>query len=268
VGRLKVHSQSDTPVLTLGNPAPHVALVTINRPQARNAINGEVARELENAVRATEANADIWAVVLTGAGGQAFSSGADLKEVSAGRIDSLWTHSGGFAGFVNVARTRPWIAAVDGLALAGGFEIALACDLIVASDDTAFGLPEVMRGLIAAAGGLYRLPRALPRAVAIELITTGARLSAERAYAFGLVNRVVAKRQTLQSALELASTIAGNAPLAVRQSLAIARQAFDLDDRALAQLSTEGQDRIMLSEDFQEGPRAFIEKRAPRWSGK
>jgi len=255
-------------VVTLEIPAPHVALVTLRRPERRNAVNGAMAFELESIVRSTEADPAVWAVVLTGAGGQAFSSGADLKEVAAGRLDTLWTHDGGFAGFVRAARAKPWIAAVDGLAVAGGFEIALACDMIVASDDASFGLPEVTRGLIAAAGGLYRLPRALPRAVALELIATGERLTADRALALGLVNRVVPKERTLPTSLELAGTIARNAPLAVRESLVIARQAHDLSDATLGRLSAEGQRRIMGSEDFQEGPRAFFEKRAPRWVGR
>jgi enoyl-CoA hydratase len=169
---------------------------------------------------------------------------------------------------VRAVRVKPWIAAVDGLALAGGFELALACDMIVASEDAAFGLPEVTRGMISAAGGLYRLPRALPRAVALELIATGERLTADHAVALGLVNRVVAKERTLPASLELAGTVARNAPLAVQESLVIARQAFDLDDATLERLSGEGQKRLKGSEDFREGPRAFVEKRAPRWVGR
>ena len=246
---------------------PHVALVTIRRPEARNAVNGEVATALDGLVRDIEASPDIWAVVLTGAGDQAFSAGADLKEVAAGRIDKLWTNAG-FAGFVNASRSKPWIAAVNGFALAGGFEIALACDLIVASDDAAFGLPEVTRGLLPAAGGVYRLPRALPRAIAFELIAVGGRLEAARALSLGLVNRVAPKNATVDTAIELAASIAANAPLAVREALAIARQAHDLDDPALSRLSLDAQARLELTADFREGPRAFIEKRAPRWCGK
>ena len=159
----------------------HVALVTINRPAARNAVNGAVAQGMEAAVRETEADPAIRAVVLTGAGDAAFCAGADLKEVSAGGGAALWTEGGGFAGFVFAPRTKLWIAAVNGAALAGGTEIALACDLVVAAESASFGLPEVKRGLIAAAGGLYRLPRALPRAIALELIATGGRIDARRA---------------------------------------------------------------------------------------
>jgi enoyl-CoA hydratase/carnithine racemase len=260
-------SESATAVVTMEISAPHVAVVTLRRPNARNAINGAVAEALDGIVCSTEADPEVWVVVLTGAGGRAFCSGADLKEVAAGRLESFFTRDGGFAGFVRARRTKVWIAAVDGLALAGGFEIALACELIVASEDAAFGLPEVKRGLIAAAGGLYRLPRCLPRALAYELIVTGERLDSTRALAFGLVNRVVPKEQTLPEALSLARSIAANAPVAVRESLAIARQALELDEGSLVQLSAEGQQRVMGTEDFQEGPRAFIEKRAPRWRG-
>jgi enoyl-CoA hydratase/carnithine racemase len=251
-----------------GEVSSHVVLVTIERPEAHNAINGAVAQALERILQETEADPNAWAVVLTGAGGKVFSAGADLKEVSGGRYHTLFTEAGGFAGFVHARRTKVWIAAVDGLALAGGFEIALACDLIVASEDAAFGLPEVTRGLIAAAGGVYRLPRALPRAVAFELIATGDRIDAERAQAFGLVNRVTPKGRTVDEARALASAICQNAPLAVLESLKIARASSDLDDAALRRLSEEAQQRIMTTEDFKEGPRAFVEKRQPRWAGR
>jgi enoyl-CoA hydratase/carnithine racemase len=254
--------------VTLEHPCPHVALVTLNRPEARNAISHRVAITLAGIVAKTEADPEVRCVVLTGAGDHSFSAGADLKEVAAGGLHALSTPENGFAGFVAAARTKPWIAAVHGFALAGGFEVALACDMIVAADNTVFGLPEVTRGLIAAAGGVYRLPRRLPRALALELIATGQRLDVTRAATFGLVNRVVPRAETVASAIALATTIAANAPIAVRISLGIARQAYDLNDAALYRLSVEGQDRIMQTEDFQEGPRAFIEKRAPRWVGR
>ncbi len=255
-------------VVRLEYPAPEVALVTLQRPEVRNAINAAVARSLERVVQELDASHSIRCVVLTGAGGRVFSSGADLKEVAAGRLSALYTEAGGFAGFVRAPRRKPWIAAVNGLAVAGGCEIALACDMIVASVDAAFGLPEVTRGLIAAAGGVYRLPRALPRAIALELIATGRRLSAESAASWGLVNRIVAKDETLPAALALASDVAKNAPLAVQESLVLARSAFDLDDATLARHSLEAQKRIMGTEDFHEGPRAFIEKRPPNWTGR
>ncbi|OEZ29051.1 enoyl-CoA hydratase-related protein [Variovorax boronicumulans] len=248
----------------------HVALVTIDRPEARNAVNGDVATGLEAAVDATEADDDIRAVVLTGAGREAFCAGADLKEVSAGRGSALRTERGGFAGFVYRERSKPWIAAVNGKALAGGTELVLACDLVVAVRQAAFGLPEVLRGLIAAAGGLYRLPRAIPPNIALELILTAGQLDAERAHGFGLVNRLVADVDALrEAALALAAEIARNGPVAVRQSLRVAREANSgLDEAALRALTRDAFERVAASEDFKEGPRAFIEKRAPRWTGR
>jgi enoyl-CoA hydratase/carnithine racemase len=254
--------------VTVETIAPHVALVTIRRPEARNSVNRAVAADLDKAVKQIEADPDIWAAVLTGEGGVAFCAGADLKEVSAGNMDNLFTVDGQFAGFVKHPRSKVWIAAVDGFAMAGGFEIALSCDMIVASETSIFSLPEVTRGLIAAAGGVYRLARAIPRAIALELLATGDRLSASRASELGLVNHVVPKGQAVTEAVALASRICANAPIAVRESLAVARRSFDMDDDALFALGLEAQDRVMTTEDFQEGPRAFIEKRAPNWVGR
>lgn len=260
---------ADTPVVALQRLPGHVALVTLNRPQARNAVDGAVAAALQAIVDETERDAELRAVVLTGAPEvRVFCAGADLKEVSAGRGDALFTERGGFAGFVDAPRSKPWIAAVNGKALAGGCEIVLACDLVVAADDAAFGLPEVTRGLIAAAGGLYRLPRALPRQLALELILTADTLPAAEAQRHGWVSRVVPAAQLVDEALALARRITRNAPVAVRESLQIARQAGDLDEAALRALSLQARARVQRTEDFLEGPRAFIEKRAPRWSGR
>ncbi len=252
----------------LDYPRAHLALVTLNRPEARNAINESTAIHLARAVEQLEQDPAIRCVVLTGAGDQAFCAGADLKEVAAGGLERLSTAANGFGGFVTAKRAKPWIAAVNGFALAGGFEIALACDLIVAADDAVFGLPEVTRGLIAAAGGVYRLVRRLPQALAFELIATANRIDAQRAAGLGLINQVVPKAQLQAAALRLATAIAANAPIAVKESLAIARRAYDLQDEELYRLSVQAQARIMLTEDFQEGPRAFIEKRPPRWLGR
>ena len=246
----------------------HLMLVTLNRPQARNAVNGEVAAGLQAAIDQSEADDDVWAVILTGSGDQAFCAGADLKAVSAGTGATLRTERGGFAGFVHAARRKPWIAAVNGPALAGGCEIALACDLIVAVPAARFGLPEVKRGLVASAGGLYRLPRALPRAIALEMILTGEPISAERALQHGLINHLAAPDQLLAEARALAARITVNAPVAVRESLAVARRAQDLSDTELRALSEQAGATVASSQDFQEGPRAFIEKRAPRWTGR
>jgi enoyl-CoA hydratase len=191
----------------------HVTLVTINRPEARNAVNGDVAAGLDAAITQTEADPDTWVVILTGVGNDAFSAGADLKAVSSGNGHLLRTERGGFGGFVTAPRTKPWIAAVNGPALAGGCELALACDLRVAVPESRFGLPEVKRGLIASAGGLYRLPRALPQAVALEMILTGDPIPAERAHALGMVNALAPRDGLIAAAQALAARI--TAPLLV-----------------------------------------------------
>jgi enoyl-CoA hydratase/carnithine racemase len=254
--------------VTRAQPAPHVVLVTIDRAEARNAVNVEVVRGIARAVEESEADPDAWVVILTGAGGRAFCAGADLKEVAAGRAMSLRTQQGGFAGFTHRVRAKPWIAAVEGFAVGGGCEIALACDMIVATENSTFGLPEPKRGLIAAAGGIYRLPRALPRHIALELIATGASLPADRAHAYGMVNRLCAPGQAVSSALELAAAVCACSPSAVAESLKVARLAADFDDPTLKQLSVEANQRNAQSVDYQEGPRAFVEKRAPKWTGR
>lgn len=246
----------------------HIALVTINRPEARNAVNGAIAEGIEAAVKTSEADDDIWAVVLTGAGDKAFCAGADLKAIAAGEGKALSTKDGGFGGLTRAPRTKLWIAAVNGAALAGGCEFVLACDLVVASDKATFALPEVKRGLAAIAGGLFRLPRALPKAVAMELIVTGGALTAERAFALGFVNRLAPHGETRAAAIAFAQEICESAPMSVRESLIIARQAYDLDESALWSLSDEAGRRIFKSEDFKEGPRAFVEKRPPQWRGR
>lgn len=248
--------------------APHVALVTLNRPEARNAVNGALAQALGAAVARVEAEDDIRLAILTGAGPHAFCAGADLKEVAAGRGADLYTERGGFAGFVRAPRKKPWIAAAQGHALAGGLELLLACDMAVAAEGATFGLPEVKRSLVAAAGGVFRLPRALPRAIAFEMIATGEPITGTRAEALGLVNAAVPAEQVMAAALALAARITVNAPVAVRESLAIARRATDLEDDALWTLCGDASRAIRETEDFQEGPRAFIEKRAPRWVGR
>ena len=253
--------------VTLEMAGAHVALVTIQRPEARNAVNGAVATGLDRIVKHIEKDSNIWVAVLTGAGGAAFCAGADLKEVSAGRMDDLYTPDGAFAGFVKHPRDKLWIAAVEGFALAGGFEIALACDLIVASEAAVFSLPEVTRGMVAAAGGVYRAVRALPRSIAIELIVTGDRLPSARAAALGLVNRLAPAGGALAHAMALAERICANAPIAVRESLKVARLAYDLDDDSLFALGLAAQERVQQTKDFTEGPLAFIEKRPAVWKG-
>src|SRR3954447_14696281 len=215
-------SGSAQPAVLFDVIEPHIALVTLNRPEARNAVNGAVASGLEQAVERIESDPDLWVAILTGAG-PVFSAGADLKEVSSGNGAALSTKRGGFGGFVRAQRTKLWIAAAQGHALAGGLELLLACDLAVVAGTATFGLPEVKRSLVAAAGGVFQLPRALPRAIALQMIATGEPITAARAAQFGLVNEVVPAAEVQAAALALGRKVCSNAPVAVRESLAIAR---------------------------------------------
>lgn len=245
----------------------HVATLTLNRPAQRNAVSPELTVAMDAAMHRLEDDPDVWVAVLTGAGGN-FSAGADLKAIAAGRAHALSTDVGGFAGFVRYPRTKPVIAAVTGFALAGGMELVLACDLLVAADDASFGLPEVTRGIVAAGGGMFRLPRAIPPARARELLLVGGRLPATEAHALGLVNRLVPADDVLPTARGLADAICANAPVAVRETLALARAADDIDEPEAWRLSGEASRRVAQSEDAKEGPRAFAEKRAPKWTGR
>lgn len=247
---------------------PHIALVTINRPEARNAVNGAVAAGLEAAVERIEADPDLWVAILTGAGPHAFCAGADLKEVSNGRGATLSTPKGGFGGFVRARRAKLWIAAAQGHALAGGLELLLTCDLSVVAETANLGLPEVKRSLVAGAGGVFRLPRALPRAIALEMITTGDPIPAPRAAQLGLINAAVPADQVVPTALALARRVAVNAPIAVRESLGVARQAYDRTEAELWEICAAAGQVVRATEDFKEGPRAFVEKRAPNWTGR
>ena len=247
--------------------AGHVATLTLNRPDARNAINPELTTAMAAAMERFEADDDVWVGILTGAG-NGFCAGADLKALGAGRAAELVTAAGGFAGFVHYPRTKPMIAAVRGFALAGGTELTLACDLVVAGSDVTFGLPEVTRGIVAAAGGLFRLPRVIGQARALELILTADRMTAEQAYRLGMVNHVVEPDAVLDRARELADRICRNAPLAVRESLAIARDALLLTDEQAWERSAAAMDRVRGSDDAREGVTAFIEKRDARWTGR
>lgn len=243
------------------------AVITINRPEARNAVNGDVANGIEEAIDRLEADDSVWVGILTGVP-PVFCAGADLKEINSGNGVALSTKRGGFGGITMRERSKPIIAAVDGPALAGGTEIVLSCDLVVASTTATFGIPEVKRNLVAGAGGLFRLGRKIPINVAMELTLTGDPIDAARAHHFGLVNRLVEPGQALDEAVALAEQVCANAPLAVRESRKIVLEATNAPDDVGWRMSGEGMARVMQSEDLQEGLMAFIEKRPPVWKGR
>lgn len=248
-----------------------LAVITLNRPEARNAVNNDLAVDMEAALDRLESDDGVWVGILaantSGQSSPVFCAGADLKAVNS-RSGSLATERGGFAGFVYRERRKPVIAAVDGLATAGGCEIVLAADLVVASDRSAFGLAEVKRNLIAAAGGLFRLPRAIGKGPAMEAILTGEPLPAQRAYELGLVNRVVGPGAVLDEAIAIGTRIAAAAPLAVQASRRVVLASADLSEGELKEMSATEVAAIMRSEDLKEGLQAFIEKRPPVWKGR
>ena len=249
-----------------------IALITLNRPEARNAINGDVAAAMEVAIDKMETDPNVWVGILrANTAGQerpVFCAGADLKAINSGQAAALNTARGGFAGFVYRDRKKPVIVAVDGLATAGGCEIVLAADMVVATTRSAFGLAEVMRNLIAGAGGLFRLPRAIGRSAAMEVILTGQPLPAQRAYELGLVNRLVEPGKEVEAAIELATRVCAAAPLAVWASRRIVLAAAYENDETLIKMTNQEFGAILKSEDTKEGLTAFIEKRAPNWQGK
>jgi enoyl-CoA hydratase/carnithine racemase len=246
----------------------NVEILTINRPDARNAINGAVSRGLASALDELAEDDGAWVVVLTGSGDKAFSAGLDLKAFAAGESAEVLHAPGGFAGIARRSFPKPIVAAVNGAALAGGLEIVLSCDLVVAADHATFGIPEVKRGLIAGAGGLFRLSRRLPLSVSLELALTGDPIDAERAYALGLVNRVVPRHQLMEETLVLAERIAENAPLAVRYSKSVMLRAVDADEAEGWRLTDEAVGVVFSSSDAMEGSVAFAEKRRPNWQGR
>jgi len=246
----------------------HVEILTINRPEARNAINGAVSLAFGAAFDELEADDDCWVVIVTGAGNKAFSAGMDLKAFTAGEAADIMGAKGGFGGIAQRDFAKPLIAAVNGSALAGGCEIMLSCDLVVAVEDALFGIPEVKRGLMAAAGGLIRLPKRIPPAIALELALTGDPIDARRALELGLINRVVPADKLMEEAMALATTIADNAPLAVRTSKRVMKEAGELPDADGWGINNAAVPEVFGSADAREGPIAFAEKRKPNWSGK
>ncbi len=244
----------------------HHAVITIDRPRARNAVNEAVATGIEAGIDRLENDDDLWVGILTGVP-PVFCAGADLKEISAGNAGGLQTERGGFAGITTRRRVKPIIAAVDGPALAGGTEITLACDLVVASTSATFGIPEVKRSLVAAAGGLFRLGRKIPLNIAMECALTGDPIPAVRAHHLGLVNDLCEPGEALAHAAALAERICANAPVAVRQSRRVVLEGTGADDETGWNLSHEAMAHAMQSTDFVEGLTAFIEKRPPNWTG-
>jgi enoyl-CoA hydratase len=259
---------AESPSTLLYEVSDHIATLVIHRPEQRNAIDAPTARAMRAAMDRFEADDEAWVGILTGAGRRAFCAGMDLKAFAAGQGPDLVDARGGFAGVVSYPRTKPLIAAVNGAAMGGGCEIVLACDLVVAAEDAIFGQPEVMRGIFAGAGGCFRLPRMIPRMRAMEMLLTGEPIDARTALALGLVNRVVPEDELMDAARGLARRICQNAPLAVRETLALARAAQDLPEEELWSRSGRAWERINLTEDAKEGPLAFAQKRPPRWKAR
>ena len=249
-----------------------VGIITLDRPEARNAVNGDVARAMESAIDRLEDDDSLWVgIIRANTEGQerpVFCAGADLKAINSGQAADLNTERGGFAGFVYRERRKPVIAAVDGLATAGGCEIVLASDLVVASERAAFGLAEAKRNLVAAAGGLFRLPRAIGQAAAMEAILTGEPIPAPRAYELGLVSRLTPAGEAVAEAERLAAQITACAPLAVWESRKVVLAAQTSSDDELKKMSGRAFATVIASEDAKEGLTAFIEKRQPNWQGR
>jgi enoyl-CoA hydratase len=242
-----------------------VMVITLNRPHAKNAVTLAVAEGVAAALDQLDARDDLAVGIITGAGGT-FCAGMDLKAFLRGERPSL--PGRGFAGITEAPPATPLIAAVEGYALAGGCEIVLACDMVTAGRGARFGIPEAKRGLVAAAGGLLRLPERIPRAIAMELALTGGFLDAPRAYDLGLVNRLTNDGSALDEALELARAIAANGPLATRASkrVIVESRGWPVAERFARQ--REIIESVMTSEDAREGARAFAEKRRPNWQGR
>lgn len=245
----------------------HVWLFRLNRPDQRNAIDPALSVAMNEAIAMFEGARSARVGIVAAAGDAAFCAGADLKAIAAGQLEAITeAQPYGFAGIARGERRKPLIAAVDGLALAGGFEIALACDLIVASERSEFGLPEVQRGIIAGAGGLQRLPLLIPANRALELILTGEWMSAREAHRLGLVSSLTATGEVEAQAKRFADRIARNAPLAVIESRGVARTAIASGEERAWERSAQAWRRVLAGSDASEGPRAFAERREPAWT--
>jgi enoyl-CoA hydratase len=254
---------AEDPLLT--ERRDRVLVITLNRPAARNAVNLAMAEAMAAALDELDESDELSVGVVAGQG-KGFSSGMDLKAFASG--ERPWAGDRGFAGIVQKPAEKPLIAAIEGFAVAGGLEIALACDLIVAARDAKLGIPEAKRGLVAAGGALRQLPRRLPAAIAMELALTGETITAERGAELGLVNRLTDPGQALEGALELAGEVAENAPLALRASKSVLQRQWSWDDERFWAEQGEIVGPVFTSEDAIEGATAFSEKRAPNWRGR
>ena len=243
----------------------NILLITLNRPEARNAVNGDLAQGVADALDELDDTQELQVGILTGAG-KGFSAGMDLKAFVTG--ERPWIGDRGFAGIVQRASRKPLIAAIEGFAVAGGFEIALACDLIVASKGAKLGIPEVKRSLVAAGGALLRLPQRLPYGIAMEMALTGDPMPAERLHDLGVVNRLAEPGGAVDTAIELAAQITPNAPLSLVASKEILQRQYDWTQEEFWAKQGEIAAPVMTSQDAQEGAKAFAEKREPVWQGK
>lgn len=248
----------------LAEVADGIGIITINRPEARNAVNEAVARDIAAHIDDFDSRREVTSLILTGAGGT-FCAGMDLKGFLAGENSSAGGR--GFGGITQRPPVKPVIAAVEGYALAGGFEIVLSCDLVVASEEALFGLPEVSRGLVAGAGGLFRLPRRIPYHLAMEIALTGARVPAFRLHSAGLINRLVPAGEALAQARVLAAKIGGNAPLSLAATKRIAAESADWPLAEAFDRQAEIAGPVFFSADAREGATAFAQKRPPVWRG-
>jgi crotonobetainyl-CoA hydratase len=265
-------TNSDDTASVTATRLPGVTVLTLNRPAQRNAVNADISQRMGDLVSEADRDPDVHVIVVTGAGDSAFCSGADLRALARGEsIIPKEIREWGFAGFVRHDLSTPTIAAVNGLALGGGFEIVLACDIAIASSNAVFGLPEVRVGQLATAGGLFRLARQVPSKIAAEMLMSGEPITAESALSWGLISRLVAPGQALEESLAVARVIASNAPLSVRASRRVLRGVVEghlLDDESGWSATDDERRALRGTHDSQEGAVAFAEKRPPLWLGR